>query len=295
MDSANTTRSTLGDIMSEAGAEQQDVLGAFRKHWQVATADSNLTLHGFRRFKTAHLLNLRFIEDEISRLDHNIYQTALSMKIESLGTDRLGLNSCKQDSNLPSPETIVNRDMVVKLRDLLQRYDDALISFNQIMAMETFSLIDDEKQSRLRTELTLEEIYKTRLLRADLDPRSHTDPFQRQIHKWLRAFHFKRQSNNADGKTESPRPHPKKSPIYRNSILISEIFGRVVTILVTILFLILPLALLSQEADERKQLIIVSVFILFFALIVAMALKMPSYQIMAVCAAYAAVLSTFVS
>lgn len=108
--------------MSKAGAEQQDVLGAFRKHWQLATADSNLTLHGFRRFKTAHLLNLRFIEDEISRLDHNICQTALSMEIEPLGTDRLGLNNCIRENNLPSPETIVNRDMVVKLRDLLQRY-----------------------------------------------------------------------------------------------------------------------------------------------------------------------------
>lgn len=163
------------------------------------------------------------------------------------------------------------------------------------MAMETFSLIDDEKQSRLRTELTLEEIYKTRLLRADLDPRSHTDPFQRQIHKWFRAFQLQRQANNFTGQAESPLPRPSKSPIYRNSILISEICGRIITILITILFLILPLALLSQEIDKRKQLIIVSIFILFFALIVAMALKMPSYQIMAVCAAYAAVLSTFVS
>lgn len=68
-----------------------------------------------------------------------------------------------------------------------------------------------------------------------------------------------------------------------------------ITILVTLLFLILPLALLSQEVDKRRQLIVVSVFILFFALVVAMGLKMPSYQIMAVCAAYAAVLSTFVS
>lgn len=165
--------------------------------------------------------------------------------------------------------------------------------------METFSLIEDTKQSSLRTELTLGEIYKTRMLRADLDSRSHTDPFQRQIHKWLRAFHFKRQTKNAIGEAESSQPRPSKSPskspFYRNSILISEIFGRVITILVTLLFLILPLALLSQEVDKRRQLIVVSVFILFFALVVAMGLKMPSYQIMAVCAAYAAVLSTFVS
>lgn len=99
-----------------------DILGAFRRHWQVATADSNLTLHGFRRFKTAHLLNLRFLEDEIAQLDHAIYQTALSMEIEPLGSDRLGLQNCRRDSNVPPPENTINRDIVIKLRDLLQSY-----------------------------------------------------------------------------------------------------------------------------------------------------------------------------
>ena len=41
--------------------------------WQRSTEDNNLALHGFRRFKTTHLLNLRFLEEEIADLDHAIY------------------------------------------------------------------------------------------------------------------------------------------------------------------------------------------------------------------------------
>lgn len=36
--------------------------------------------------------------------------------------------------------------------------DEALISFNQFMTMETFSLLDDEKMFRLHTNLTLKEV-----------------------------------------------------------------------------------------------------------------------------------------
>ncbi|TLD11688.1 hypothetical protein PspLS_11777 [Pyricularia sp. CBS 133598] len=281
--------------MFKDGAEQQDLLGAFRRHWQVATADSNLTLHGFRRFKKSHLLNLRFLEDDIAQLDHKIYQTALSMDIKPLGTDRLGLSNCIRKTNLPPPEEIINRDRVIKLRDLLQSYDDTPIPFNQIMAVETFSLVNDKIQSRLRTSSRSRRYTKPGLCELTLIlDRTPTPSRDRYISGFGLSILKERQKNVA-GQTKSSLPRTSKPPLCRNSILISEILGRVITILVTILFLILPLALLSQETDKKRQLIIVSVFILFFALIVAMALKMPSYQIMAVCAAYAAVLSTFVS
>jgi hypothetical protein len=45
----------------------------FCKLWPRITSDDNLTLHGFRRFKTTHLLNLRFLEEEIAELDHVVY------------------------------------------------------------------------------------------------------------------------------------------------------------------------------------------------------------------------------
>jgi hypothetical protein len=56
--------------------------------------------------------------------------------------------------------------------------------------METFSLMDDECQSNERTDLHPCEMYKTRLLRVDLGPRSLQDPFQRHIHKILHAVRY---------------------------------------------------------------------------------------------------------
>jgi hypothetical protein len=49
--------------------ERTDLLREFAKYWRTATDDHNETLHGFRRFKTTQLLNLRFLEDEIEELD----------------------------------------------------------------------------------------------------------------------------------------------------------------------------------------------------------------------------------
>ncbi|KAL3965724.1 hypothetical protein ACCO45_000032 [Purpureocillium lilacinum] len=59
----------------------QPLAAQFRSHWQASTADSNLTLHGFRRFKTTHLLNLRYLEAEIAELDHLLYQVSLSLDL----------------------------------------------------------------------------------------------------------------------------------------------------------------------------------------------------------------------
>jgi hypothetical protein len=47
------------------------------------------------------------------------------------------------------------------------------------MTMEAFALIDDGTQASLRHDLSLPEIYNTRLLRVDLESRARTDPFQR--------------------------------------------------------------------------------------------------------------------
>jgi hypothetical protein len=51
------------------------------------------------------------------------------------------------------------------------RTDEALAAFNNIMTMETFSLLDDEQQASLRDDLSLYEAHKTRLLRVDLGTR----------------------------------------------------------------------------------------------------------------------------
>ncbi|KAL8393789.1 hypothetical protein RB595_003511 [Gaeumannomyces hyphopodioides] len=288
----------MSEDLGASGPEaQSDRAGLFRKIWPVATNDSNLTLHGFRRFKTSHLLNLRFLEEEIAELDHRIYQAGLSLQIEPSDADRLGLKHCKRDAQVPDPAEVIRRETVEALRNLLKQYDDALISFNQIMSMETFSLIDDEKQAILRTDLTLEEVYKTRLLRADLPPRSRTDPFQRQFHKMLRALRYRKISGRAAGSQEVRQPlgHPGGTWTQQNTALIAGILGRVATTVVIAVFLVAPMAALVFVEDRAKQLVISCVFILAFSFLVALTLQISNFEMMAVSAAYAAVLSTFMS
>jgi Ca2+/Na+ antiporter len=64
---------------------------------------------------------------------------------------------------------------------------------------------------------------------------------------------------------------------------------------VTAVFLIAPLAILSHETSKNTQLVVVSVCILILSFLVSLFLKTTSFEMMAVAAAYAAVLSVFVS
>ncbi|KAI0188488.1 hypothetical protein EV127DRAFT_497834 [Xylaria flabelliformis] len=273
------------------------VVQQFQKHWEIATDDNNLTLHGFRRFKTTHLLNLRYLEDEIAELDHIIYQAGLSLGLNHTPTDRLGLSWSKKDQNVPSVEVTMTRELVLKLRNLLQQYDEALTAFHNVMSMETFSLLDDEKQSSLRSDLTLYETYKTRLLRLDLGTRSRTDPFQRQLHKYIRAFRYWKLSTMAKGGDVEARKVSKGGHrwSYQNTIRFAEIIGRIITAIIAAIFLIVPLIILSYQSSKNIQLIIVSSFIVVFSFLVGIMLKISNLETMAVAAAYAAVIVTFVS
>lgn len=94
----------------------------FRKCWVNSTADSNLTLHGFRRFKTTHLLNLRYLEDEIAEMDHTIYQAGFSLGLDPTSTDRLGLGNARRDADVPNISEVINREFILKLRALIKEY-----------------------------------------------------------------------------------------------------------------------------------------------------------------------------
>ena len=100
----------------------QSLAQEFAKLWHASTADSNITLYSFRRFKTTHLLNLRFLEAEIAELDHKIYQAGLSLNIEPSSIDRLGLKHCKRDKVIPSLEDTITRDLILQLRKLVKEY-----------------------------------------------------------------------------------------------------------------------------------------------------------------------------
>ncbi|KAH9882576.1 hypothetical protein J1614_000812 [Plenodomus biglobosus] len=277
-------------------SEDSVIANTFRKAWLASTADSNLTLHGFRRLKTTHLLNLRFLENEVAEMDRILYQAGLGLGLSQSRTDRLGLKHCKRDASSFKVDDIINDDFMLKLRHTLKQYDEALASFNNIMNMETFSLLDDEQQSSLRDDLCLHEIHKTRLLRVDLGTRARTDPFQRWLHKYLRAFRYWRLSKKSHGDDEGLGPvanFPRSS--HQNTILIAEMIGRVTTAAVTTIFLVAPLVVLSHESSKNIQLAVISVCILILAFLVSFLLKVSSFEMMAVTAAYAAVLSVFVS
>ena len=93
----------------------------FRRAWYHATDDNHLTLFGFRRFRTAHLINLRFLEAEIDQLDHQIFQAGLNLGIKPGEADRLGLRQARRDPNL-KPGSNLSASLASKLRRLLREY-----------------------------------------------------------------------------------------------------------------------------------------------------------------------------
>lgn len=107
---------------NESPRPHRDTQREFAKHWQVCTADSNITLYSFRRFKTAHLVNLRFLEAEIAQLDHKIYQSGLSLNNPPSPTDRLGLKHAKRDSVVPPVEDVITGELIQQLRVLMRDY-----------------------------------------------------------------------------------------------------------------------------------------------------------------------------
>jgi hypothetical protein len=183
------------------------------------------------------------------------------------------------------------------LIDKAQQTDDALAAFNNIMTMETFSLLDDEKQSRLRHDLTLHGIHKTRLLRVDLGTRARTDPFQRWLLKYLRAFRYWRLSRKAENDEErfGSFAIQGRTWSYQNTILIADVIGRVTTAGLTAVVLVAPQAILSHESSKNIQLVVVSVCIIVLAFLVSLFLKVSSFEMMVITAVYATVLSVFVS
>lgn len=157
--------------------------------------------------------------------------------------------------------------------------------------METFSLIDDEKSSSLRDDLNLYEVYKTRLVRVDMGPRLRQDPFVRRLHGLLRKLRYIRLSrqNRHTSKDQN------EDWSLQNTILIAEIAGRFIMAIVTATFLVVPLAVLSNLPRRDIQLTVISICIVLFSFLVSTLLKVTNLEMMIVSAAYAAILSVFVS
>ncbi|KAF3407275.1 hypothetical protein DPV78_000138 [Talaromyces pinophilus] len=282
--------------MGFSSQDNQSLREQFRMHWQSSTDDNNLTLHGFRRYKTLHLLNLRFLENEIADLDRLIYQAGLSLDLPPSPSDRLGLKNGKRDVEALDIDETITPGLILKVRDLIKQYDEALASFSNIMAMETVSLLDDGKQSSLRTDLTLHEIYKTRMVRVDRGTRSHQDPFQRRIHNWLRRYRYWRLSKRSQHHGEDPNTYAEQHQwSFQDTTLVADVAARIVITVITGSFLVVPLSILSYNTHKEIQLIVISACIVGFAFLVSVMLRTSNAEMMVVSAAYAAVLSVFVS
>ncbi|KAK5633654.1 hypothetical protein RRF57_009368 [Xylaria bambusicola] len=163
------------------------------------------------------------------------------------------------------------------------------------MAMETISLLDDPTQSSMRTDLNWYEIYNTRLLRTDRDVRSRTDPFQRRLQKYLRAFRYWRLSRNHQDFRETGGPsqtHLKWS--YQDTIVITEVVGRIIAVMIMGAFFVIPLVVLPHKS-MGIQVSTATLLIVTFSLTVTLMLKASNLEMMVVAAAYAAVLTTFIA
>lgn len=93
----------------------------FREVWGDATSDNRQTLFGFRRFRTTHLLNLRFLEAEIDKLDHTLYQAGLELDHRPV-LDRLGLKHAKRDLPKERNKLVMDQVLFERLRMLIKEY-----------------------------------------------------------------------------------------------------------------------------------------------------------------------------
>lgn len=94
----------------------------FHDIWCKATDDNYLTLYGFRRFRTTHLLNLRYLEKEIDALDHQIFQAGFKLGHIPSSLDKLGLQHGKIDPCASGNGEVMTRELVLKMRDLIRQY-----------------------------------------------------------------------------------------------------------------------------------------------------------------------------
>lgn len=168
------------------------------------------------------------------------------------------------------------------------------------MSMETCSMLDDERQSYLRTDLSLYEKYNTRLVRVDLGPRTSQDPINRCIHKCLRWFRYWRISRRsiADDECASQPAHSDRSRrrwSYQSTVVLADVVWRVLVALAANIFIVVPMVVLSLQSSKRTQLITVSIWIVVFSFLASIFFKASNQATVAVIAAYAAVLSVFIS
>jgi hypothetical protein len=169
--------------------------------------------------------------------------------------------------------------------------------------METFSLADNISQSSSRHDFHAYEKLKTRMLRVDL-PLRHTsrDPVQHFLRKGLRRVWYalnrgKLRADDEEQGSTGPLSRIMTSwdRTHQNTARIAEVVTRFVIAGIAGAALIVPLVVLSYQNSQAGRLMIVIVFVSIFCFLLSLLSKATNYETMAASAAYAAVLTVFVS
>ena len=82
---------------------------------------------------------------------------------------------------------------------------------------------------------------------------------------------------------------------YQNTTAIADIVWKVLVALLANIFIVAPLAILSYQSKRGIQLVIVSIWVVVFSLLISIFFKASNQATVAAIAAYAAVLSVFIS
>jgi VIT1/CCC1 family predicted Fe2+/Mn2+ transporter len=188
------------------------------------------------------------------------------------------------------------------------------------MTMETFALADHQELAE-QSNLTREETFRTRLIQVDRPVRgSVRDPIQHWLRKAFRRIWYhtltskptvsSASQSSSTASTFTPAANSLEDGIrigtsavrrrtwrsHQNTARLADAVSRFLFGLLTGALLITPMAvLLGQENDRPAQLITVSISIVMFSLLVALASRASPQETMAASAAYAAVLVVFVS
>lgn len=171
------------------------------------------------------------------------------------------------------------------------------------MSMETFSLADNTNHPGYQHDLHAYEKFKTRMLRVDLPlRRSSRDPIQHFLRKGLRRLWYALNVSRLSAEDEECGRNGPLGKVmtswdrtYQNTTRIAETVTRFVIGILTGAALVVPLVVLSYQASQTRRLVTVVSFVSAFCFLLSLLSKASNYETMAASAAYAAVLTVFIS
>ena len=171
------------------------------------------------------------------------------------------------------------------------------------MRMETFSLAENTHQCLARPDLHAYEKFKTRMVRVDLPLRQYSrDPIQHFLRKGLRRFWYTlnlwklRTEDEEQGQRDTLNSTITAwDRTYQNTARLAEAASRFTIGMLAGAALVVPLSILASQDSQRDRLLVVVFCVCIFCFLLSLLSKASNYETMAAAAAYAAVLTVFIS